>query len=73
MTRHRRWPPPRETPPATALWRARRRDLPLSSSYTTPRDTTRWKTPFQTICQAWTKDQDRFKSDPHHLIPGPNI
>ncbi|UHC16223.1 IS481 family transposase [Methylobacterium currus] len=31
----------------------------------------RWKTPFQTICQAWTKDPDRFKIDPHHLIPGP--
>ncbi len=31
----------------------------------------RWKTPFQTICQAWTKDPDRFKIDPHHPIPGP--
>lgn len=31
----------------------------------------RWKTPFQTICQAWIKDPDRFKIDPHHLIPGP--
>jgi hypothetical protein len=31
----------------------------------------RWKTPFQTICQAWTKDPDRFKIDPHHLTPGP--
>jgi hypothetical protein len=40
LTRHRRWPPPREIPPATALWRARRRNLPLSFSYTTPRDTT---------------------------------
>ncbi|TGD91338.1 hypothetical protein EU555_35890, partial [Methylobacterium nonmethylotrophicum] len=40
LTRHRRWPPPRESPPATALLRARRRDLPLSFSYTTPRDTT---------------------------------
>ncbi|RVU21218.1 hypothetical protein EOE48_03765 [Methylobacterium oryzihabitans] len=41
LTRHRRWPPPREIPPAPALWRARRRALPLSVSYTTPRDTTR--------------------------------
>ncbi|WP_026190780.1 IS481-like element ISMtsp16 family transposase [Methylobacterium sp. WSM2598] len=31
----------------------------------------RWKTPFQSICHAWTKDPDRFKIDPHHLIPGP--
>ncbi|BAR47253.1 transposase and inactivated derivatives [Methylobacterium aquaticum] len=31
----------------------------------------RCKTPFQTICHAWTKDPDRFKIDPHHLIPGP--
>ncbi|BCM87605.1 hypothetical protein mvi_60660 (plasmid) [Methylobacterium indicum] len=29
------------------------------------------KTPFQTICQAWAKDPDRFKIDPHHLIPRP--
>ncbi|GJD53820.1 IS481 family transposase ISMtsp16 [Methylobacterium crusticola] len=32
-----------------------------------------WKTPFQTICQAWTKDPDRFRINPHHLIPGPYI
>lgn len=31
----------------------------------------RWKTPFQTICQAWIKNPDPFKIDPHHLIPGP--
>ncbi|ACA21241.1 hypothetical protein M446_7017 (plasmid) [Methylobacterium sp. 4-46] len=32
---------PREIPPASALWRARRRALSLPSSYTTTRDTTR--------------------------------
>ncbi|MCJ2094482.1 IS481 family transposase [Methylobacterium sp. J-072] len=31
----------------------------------------RWKTPFQTICHAWTNDPDRFRINPHHLIPGP--
>jgi transposase InsO family protein len=32
----------------------------------------RWRTPFQAICDAWTKDPSIFKMDPHHLIPGPN-
>ncbi len=31
----------------------------------------RWKTPFQTICDAWTKDPSAFTINPHHLIPGP--
>ena len=36
-----------------------------------------WRTPFQAICDTWTKDtwtKDRsiFKINPHHLIPGPN-
>ena len=30
-----------------------------------------WKTPFQTVCQAWTNDPSRFRINPHHLIPGP--
>ncbi len=30
----------------------------------------RWKTPFEAICQAWTKTPDIFKLDPRHLIPG---
>ena len=30
----------------------------------------RWRTPFETLCQVWTKV---FKLDPCHLIPGPNI
>ena len=32
----------------------------------------RWKTPFEAICQAWTKTPDIFKLDARHLIPGPN-
>ncbi len=32
----------------------------------------RWNTSFQTICQAWTKDPDRFRINPHHLSPGPH-
>jgi transposase InsO family protein len=32
----------------------------------------RWRTPFQTICDAWTKTPAIFKINPHHLIPGPN-
>jgi hypothetical protein len=31
----------------------------------------RWRTPFQAICEAWTKDPQPFKINPHHLIPGP--
>jgi transposase InsO family protein len=33
----------------------------------------RWRTPFQAVLDAWTKDPSTFKMDPHHLIPGPNI
>ncbi len=32
----------------------------------------RWRTPFQAICDAWTKDPSIFKMDPHHLTPGPH-
>jgi transposase InsO family protein len=32
-----------------------------------------WKTPVQTVLQAWTNDPSRFRIDPHHLIPGPYI
>ncbi len=32
----------------------------------------RWRTPFQTICEAWQSDPSAFKINPHHLIPGPN-
>ena len=31
----------------------------------------KWKTPFQTICSAWTANPAVFKINPHHLIPGP--
>jgi len=30
----------------------------------------RWRASFKTICDAWTRTPDRFKNDPHHLIPG---
>lgn len=32
----------------------------------------RWRTPYQVICEAWTKKPSIFKIDPHHLIPGPH-
>jgi transposase-like protein len=32
----------------------------------------RWRTPFQAITDAWTKNQATFKINPRHLIPGPN-
>jgi transposase InsO family protein len=32
----------------------------------------RWRTPFQAILDAWTKDPSIFKINPHHFIPGPN-
>ncbi|CAN5489145.1 hypothetical protein BH11ARM2_BH11ARM2_08230 [soil metagenome] len=31
----------------------------------------RWRTPFQSVCAAYAKAPERFKTDPHHLIPGP--
>ncbi len=30
-------------------------------------------TPYAAICQSWTKEPDRFTSDPTHQTPGPNI
>lgn len=33
----------------------------------------RWKTPFEAIGQAWTKDPSIFNINPRHLIPRPNI
>lgn len=32
----------------------------------------RWRTPFQTIRDAWTKDPSVSKINPHHRIPGPH-
>lgn len=32
----------------------------------------RWRTPFQAVCDAWTRDPTIFRINPHHLIPGPN-
>ena len=31
-----------------------------------------WRTPFEAIQDAWTKDPSPFKINPHHLIPRPN-
>ncbi len=31
-----------------------------------------WRTPFQAIYDAWTKDPKPFIINPHHLIPGPH-
>ena len=31
-----------------------------------------WRTPYQAICDARTKDRSISKIDPHQLIPGPH-
>lgn len=35
--------------------------------------TLRGLTPYEFVCQTWTKEPDRFKIDPSHHIPGPYI
>lgn len=32
----------------------------------------RWRTPFQAICDAWANERSTFRTNPNHLIPGPN-
>jgi transposase InsO family protein len=32
----------------------------------------KWRTPYQVICEAWTKAPTIFKINPNHLIPGPH-
>jgi hypothetical protein len=32
----------------------------------------RWKTPYQTVVEAWQKNPAVFNTDPRHLIPGPS-
>jgi hypothetical protein len=32
----------------------------------------KWRTPYQVICEAWTKVPAIFKINPHHLTPGPH-
>lgn len=32
----------------------------------------RWKTPFRTVCEAWSKDPSPFRLHPHHLTVGLN-
>ena len=33
--------------------------------------TLRGLTPYEFVCQAWTKEPSRFRLDPSHHIPGP--
>jgi transposase InsO family protein len=35
--------------------------------------TLRGLTPYEFLCQMWEKEPSRFKHNPHHQIPGPNI
>ena len=35
--------------------------------------TLRGLTPYEFICQTWTKEPERFRLEPSHHIPGPNI
>ena len=35
--------------------------------------TLRGLTPYEFVCQAWTKQPARFRLEPSHHIPGPNI
>jgi hypothetical protein len=32
----------------------------------------KWRTPFQSICDAWKANPSAFKINPHHLMPGPH-
>jgi hypothetical protein len=36
-------------------------------------ETLRGLTPYAFICQTWTTEPERFRLDPSHLMPGPNI
>ena len=35
--------------------------------------TLRGLTPYEFLCQMWEKEPSRFRQNPHHQIPGPNI
>jgi len=35
--------------------------------------TLRGLTPYEVLCQMWEKEPSRFRQNPHHQIPGPNI
>src|SRR5687767_7861295 len=39
-------------------------------NYARPLKTLRGLTPYEYVCQAWTKEPDRFRLDPSHHIPG---
>jgi hypothetical protein len=31
-----------------------------------------WRTPYQAMCDAWTKDPATFEINPHRLVPRPH-
>ncbi|MCJ2105730.1 IS481 family transposase, partial [Methylobacterium sp. E-041] len=35
--------------------------------------TLRGLTPYEAICKAWSAEPGRFRSNPLHQMPGPNI
>jgi transposase InsO family protein len=35
--------------------------------------TLRGLTPYEAICKAWSAEPERFRSNPFHQMPGPNI
>jgi len=41
-------------------------------TFAKPLKALRWRTPFQAIRDAWTRDPAPVKINPHHLIPGPH-
>ncbi len=42
-----------------------------TDNFARPLKALRWRTPYQIIGEAWTKDPSLFKITPHHLFPGP--
>ncbi len=48
------------------------RALVIASNFAKHLKALNWRTPYQAICEAWTKDPSIFKINPHHIIPGPN-
>src|ERR1700733_13351063 len=41
-------------------------------NFAKPLKALKWRTPYQVICEAWTKAPAIFKINPHHLSPGPH-
>src|SRR5271163_3659756 len=64
--------PQRPAPLPAAPWRlpaSRRGDT--AYNFAKHLKALKWRTPYQVICEAWTKDPSIFKVNPRHLIPGP--